>query len=120
MSPGATTSGLIRPSSVGPRELKAATASRPDVSMSGDMTAVAESCVLPEVEAPTARTFLAMAGLLIVHDDRTVSPVFPAANISKFSGFYAQRHHEKAKEWAEKELEPRAGVGAHEALVLKG
>lgn len=87
MSPGATTSGLIRPSSVGPWELKAATVSRPDVSVSGDMIAVVERWVLPDVEAPTARTFLAIAGLLIVHDGRTLSPMFPAANISKFSEF---------------------------------
>lgn len=91
ISPGATTSGLMRPSSVGPRELKAATVSRPDASILGDMSAVVESRVLPDVEAPTARTFFEMAGLFIVHDWRTVSPMFPAENISKFSEFYAQR-----------------------------
>lgn len=100
MSPGATTSGLIRPSSVGPRELNAATVSRPDVSVPGDMTAVVESCVLPEVDAPTASTFLAMPGLLIVHVARTVSPWFPAAKISKLSGFCANGSKKKESERA--------------------
>ena len=53
---------------------------------------------LPDVVAPTARTFLAIAGLLMVHDERPVSsPSFPAAKISKFSGFCAGNGRKGAK-----------------------
>lgn len=98
MSPGATTSGLILPSVVNPYELKSATVSMP-VPPSVEMTRVS-----PDVEAPTARTFLPMAGLAMVHSERTVSPSLPAAKIKRFSGFYTggycgrkQREHQMRK-----------------------
>ena len=49
----------------------------------------------PDIVAPTARTFLAMAGLPIVHVERPISsPSFPAAKINKFSGFCAETRRE--------------------------
>lgn len=44
--------------------------------------------VSPEEDAPTASTFLPMAGLLIVHEVLKVSPSFPAAKIKRCSGFF--------------------------------
>lgn len=84
----------MRLSMVGPHELKKATVSAPDVSASGLTTSVTERRVLPDVVAPTARIFFAIAGLEIVHVELTVSPEFPAAKISKFSGFWwpEQKH----------------------------
>ena len=75
MSPGATISGLMRPSRVGPYELKTAT-----VSMSADpfvpsatvpSSAVKVSRVSPEEVAPTVRTFFPIPGAPIV---QTVRP----------------------------------------------
>lgn len=94
-SPGAMISGLILPSAVGPRELKKDT-----VSMSAEKVCVVDpssspsasvtgSCVSPEEDDPTASTFLPMAGLPMVHVVLTPSPAFPAAKISKCSGFFA-------------------------------
>jgi cytidylate kinase len=65
--PGAITSGLIRPSATGPREEK-------DARMSAET---------PRPVAPTAMTFLAVAGLATVPVD---GPLFPAANSSRKSG----------------------------------
>lgn len=75
-SPGAKTSGLIRESEVGPYELNTATVSMPT-------PGVTDKRVSPDVEAPTARTFLAMAGLPIVHVDRRNSPSLPAERVRR-------------------------------------
>lgn len=94
MSPGAITSGLIRPSSDKPRALKYATVSMsvtrfvPSVMSPSEPVRVMR--VPPEVLAPTARTFFVSAGLPIVQVSRSKSPSLPAANISRFSGFCTQ------------------------------
>lgn len=84
-SPGATSSGFTLPSNDGPVELKNATVSISELPL-------AERRVLPDVEAPTARTFFAMAGLFIVHVSRTTSPMFPAENMSKLCGFCGDKY----------------------------
>lgn len=49
---------------------------------------VAGNRVSPEEDDPTASTFLAMAGLPIVHVVLSRSPSFPAAKINRCSGFF--------------------------------
>lgn len=61
--------------------------------VSGYTIPVADMLESPDVVAPTARTFLAMAGLPTVHEERTRSPLFPAEEMIKFSGFCAK--HER-------------------------
>ena len=95
-SPGATTSGLMRPSLVRPYELNDATVSTsatPFVpSASSPSAPVVPRRVSPDAVAPTARAFLPIAGLLNVQTLRpsSTSPSFPAANISRFSGYCAE------------------------------
>lgn len=98
ISPGAMTSGLMRPSAVGPVELKKATVSMSVASTSGVTSPVVVSRVLPDVVAPTASAFFIIAGLFIVHESRTMSPSFPAANISKSSGFLCAERYEDDEE----------------------
>ena len=92
-SPGATTSGLMRPSWVGPYELNAATVSMSAypfvLSIVLPSAPVVVKRVSPDDVAPTARAFLPIAGEPIVHTVRpsSMSPSLPAANISRFSGF---------------------------------
>ena len=51
--------------------------------------AVEVNRVSPDEVAPTARTFFAIAGLLMVQTSRPslMSPSLPAAKMSRFSGF---------------------------------
>lgn len=42
----------------------------------------------PEEDAPTARTFFAMAGVPMVHESRLTSPSLPAAKSRRCSGFW--------------------------------
>ena len=92
-SPGATTSGLMRPSRVGPYELNADTVSTSAYPFAPSKTSpsapVVVNRVSPDAVAPTARAFLPIAGVPIVHTVRLslMSPSLPAANISRFSGF---------------------------------
>lgn len=91
-SPGATTSGLMRPSRVGPYELNADTVSTSAYpfapSKNSPSAPVIVKRVSPDDVAPTPRAFLPIAGVAIVHTVRSsMSPSLPAANISKFSGF---------------------------------
>lgn len=74
-SPGATTSGLMRPSWVGPYELNHATVSTSAYpflpSVTPPPTPVVVKRVSPDDVAPTARAFLPIAGEPIV---QTVRP----------------------------------------------
>lgn len=91
-SPGATSSGLIRLSVEGPWELKNETVSMseavPPTVNSTPSALVVVNRVSPEDDAPTARTFLPMAGLPTVHAVVFSSPALPAAKISRCSGFF--------------------------------
>ncbi len=68
LTPGAMTSGLIRPSATGPRDEKLAT----------------DPAEKSWFVAPTARTFFPVAGLATVAE---VPPLFPAAKTSRKSGW---------------------------------
>ena len=95
-SPGATTSGLMRPSRVGPYELKNATVSTsayPFVPSAILPSApVVPKRVSPDDVAPTVRAFLQIAGVPIVQTVRpsSMAPSLPAASTSRFSGFYME------------------------------
>lgn len=52
---------------------------------------VVKRVLLSDVVAPTVRTFFAMPGASTVHVERAVSPLFPAENNSRFSGFCAEK-----------------------------
>lgn len=90
-SPGATTSGLMRRSWVKPYELNIdtmSTSAKPLVSLILVRAAlVTVKCASPNDVDPTERTFLPIAGEVIVQTERLFSPPLPAANISRFSGF---------------------------------
>lgn len=89
-SPGATISGLMRPSKENPRELKNDTVSMPVArfvpSVTFPSSPVQVMRVPPDVLAPTANTFLASEGDVIVHESRTVLPLLPAAKIKRLFG----------------------------------
>lgn len=92
-SPGATTSGLMRESSVKPHELNVDTMStfaKPFEPSSGVRSAlVVVKRASPVDVDPTARAFLPIAGEFMVQSVRpgNLSPWLPAANTSRFSGF---------------------------------
>lgn len=73
-------SGLILPSEVGPLALKSDTSSRPP----GDRR------VSPDMLDPTARLFFDTAGEAMLQPDMS-SPIFPAAKMSRCSGFWGRR-----------------------------
>ena len=76
-SPGATTSGLMRPSYVGPNELKyASRLVRSVITLSSLMVRI--------WVAPTVRQFLALPGAIT--ERRPSSPVLPPANKIMKSG----------------------------------
>lgn len=102
-SPGATTSGLILPSGVGPLELNHATVSisaESEVAASVGTPSYPPSPVVvgwrvgPLDVAPTASVFLAIAGELMEHVVYEGSveklPEFPAANMRRCSGFWGR------------------------------
>ncbi len=65
--------------------------------ISGYTIPVADMLAPPDVVAPTASTFLAVAGLLTVHERKMSSPSFPAEEIIKFSGFCAKTRESKPR-----------------------
>lgn len=72
------TSGLILPSANGPRP------ENPDTS---SMVLPTENLVIPDFELPTAKEFLPVAGVVMLHKSVDESPLLPAAKTRRCLGF---------------------------------